>query len=271
MDPGKCIDAMTGALVAFVAAQLIGVPPCEAQNDSAAGGAQADVARVRAVTLAALDSSRMLQLVASVRRQLPLPGFPRDPFRAEPVTVTLVADVRPGFDAGAFAAQRFITLPATAVDWSAERLKRVVRHELAHVALGVFFDLAVLPAWFREGFAEWVAGGLDCAAEARIRLDLVLRRRRAEAAPSLSDPMLGANARIAYDYAGTFFTFVEGVQPGVVSSGALLVAIKDHGIDQGFKNAVGKSLAHLEREWQRSLLDRYGYVPPNFACVDPNT
>src|SRR5688572_20047664 len=156
-----------------------------------------------------LDSKRVQQLLQTVEQQTPIPGLPPEAFEGGPITIRLTRNMEATVHGSALSADRLVNLPVSEVfEWPATQRARVVRHELAHIALGTFFDSAPLPRWFNEGFAEWASGGLDCVAEARVRLDIVTRKRQKEGPPtfeSLSEDRL----RLDYDLFGTIFIYLE--------------------------------------------------------------
>ena len=100
----------------------------------------------RAVALYALSDPRFLDGFADV------PGG--DVAALDAVAFTVAA----GRDDDTVASTRFALSPATLTGLRAgpdARLDRLVRHELAHVAIGPHDDQA--PVWLSEGLAEWVS------------------------------------------------------------------------------------------------------------------
>src|SRR5690606_22708565 len=78
------------------------------------------------------------------------------------------------------------------------RLPRILRHELAHVALHRHVAPSRVPRWFSEGYATWAAGQLDPEAGWMLRLAFL-----AGSAPPLDSltirwPAGQIDARIAY-------------------------------------------------------------------------
>jgi hypothetical protein len=223
--------------------------------------------RVVFPTEEATDSPRAHLLIEAVRAQMPVRGFRNDLLNGQRLTIRLVTDRRLATDASSDPSNRLIILPAPDVfEWKPELLARVLRHELAHVAVGVFFNFPLLPVWFEEGFAEWAAGGLDCKGEARVRLDLVVRKQRRAAPPRIFGPTALKRSRLAYDYFGTFFQFMEERGAGALSNGTLLGAIKVRGISRGASQVFAVDLQELEKEWQNYVIGRYADIPKGYSC-----
>lgn len=214
-----------------------------------------------------VTSEQAQHLEEAVRRRLLVPGLPPDVLQGRRIQVNLVAETELGVDAVTFPLGRAVALPADQVlEWDSVHLDRVVRHEIAHVALRAFFDGASLPVWLEEGFPEWVAGGLDCVGEARVRLAVVTNARRGLAPYRLFHSVRERPSRLAYDLYGTFLTYLEQRQPNVVASGDFLAAVRDQGIDAGVRAATGAGLEDLEVEWQRHIAEKYGSVPHDYSC-----
>lgn len=136
---------------------------------------------------------------------------------------------------------------------------RVLRHELAHLALHEAVRVRV-PRWFDEGWATWAAGEWD-------RLDaLGLHWRAARGAlPGLREvdaALQGgtADADAAYAFAVTAVTELARRNP----SGGLgpLFARLEAGLpfDSAVTLTTGLPPARFEAEWRRTLRRRYGLV-----------
>jgi hypothetical protein len=63
----------------------------------------------------------------------------------------------------------------------------------------------------------------------------------------------------------TFFHYLESRAPSVLWEGVLLRSIKRDGMERGFAEAFGETLASLEEKWRSYLEDRYGDVS-GIAC-----
>ena len=214
------------------------------------------------------DSGRAQTLAKAVRVQGTLPGFPNDVLNGYVIRISVATAMESGFDAKSYAADALIVVPLNrAFLWPADRLHRAVRHELAHIALTKFLDNAVVPTWFAEGFAEWVAGELPCDARTRLSEDLAIRIRHGLALPELlSSATPRILSRLAYDYYATIFGYLE--ETGApLAGGKLLRLVRDHGVEGGLTRAVGADLETFEKEWQASLMRLKPQQTPEGAGV----
>lgn len=244
-------------------------PGERASGDSDAGSGidQDVVVDIDYDILLTVTPQQVQRLESFVRRRLAFRGLPFDVLQGRTIRVNLVADAERGVDAIAFPLERVVALPADrVVQWDSIRLDRVVRHEIAHLALGTYFGGASLPMWLKEGFPEWVAGSLDCVGEARVRLAVVTNARRGLPPFGLVDSLKEGPSRLEYDLYGTFLDYLEQRQRNVVASGAFLAAVRDYGISEGVRVATGARLEDLETQWQRHIALRYGSVPDNYSC-----
>lgn len=215
----------------------------------------------------AVDSAKAQLLVAIFDSQTPIRGLPLDILTGERITISLAAEPTHGVDGTSYPMRRVIVLPLVdAFEWEREKLRRVIRHELAHVATGIFLDYALLPRWFEEGFAESAAGALTCEAELRIRLELMVRKRRGQPAPQLLEGGGFGRVRLFYDLWATFFAYVDEQWGGVVTDGRLLEGVRAHGVNAGLPHVLSKDLGQLEQGWQSYLLNRYADLPERFSC-----
>jgi hypothetical protein len=177
-----------------------------------------------------------------------LPGLPEHLLLVKRITISLAADPVPGLDASSSAVDGLIVLPYDeAITWTTDKLRRVLRHELAHIATGIYMDYARLPIWFEEGFAEWVAGGLTCEGAKRLRSDLAgLSRQQLSSRPVTI--LGGGRSRLHYDYYSTFFEFVDS-RWHVLQSGALMQLVREKGVEEGLEAALGASIASVLTDW----------------------
>lgn len=213
-----------------------------------------------------LDSTMAAALVRIVDKHWVVPGLPAAVLRP-PITVRLSLDMAPSKHGMALPERGELHLPADATQWRPEDQERVIRHELAHIALATFVNHKPLPAWFNEGFAIWAAGGPTCKDELRIRFDMVTRVRAQKPQPSLYGVAFDTPDPLAAQYYGLFFAYLEERGNKAVSDGSLLRAVKARGIQAGLVEVLGVSLAVLEADWQRHLTGRLGEVPANVSCL----
>lgn len=244
------------------------IVPHEGYTQSPAGRLWAvanDRVRVVFPSEEALDSAKARQLITVVERHSSIPGLPPDILAGRRLTISLAAEATPGIEGRAFPVSRLVVIPFdNSVNWSQEKLTRIVRHELAHIGLATFLDYAQTAIWFTEGFAEWAAGEMTCLARVRINIDLRIRRSQGRSPPRIA--MLG-RTRLSYDYATTFFHFLDEAENGMVTKGELLESVRDHGIVDGISLATGTDLEPLGALWWSYLSDRYRGVLDDLTCT----
>lgn len=136
--------------------------------------------------------------------------------------------------------------------------RRVLRHELAHLAL--HDAVRRVPLWFDEGYAARAAGEWD-------RLDGLLMNWRllAGRVPTLdqvtADLRRGrTDAEAAYAFATTAVLYLErlggerGLEPLLTNLGAT------PDLDQAMRLTHRMTLAQFETAWRRDLRGRYGWL-----------
>jgi hypothetical protein len=214
-----------------------------------------------------MERDKLQRLVDVVQVELRrLPGLPVDVLAGKDITIAVASDGDPYVEGSSSLLARLILLPPEALYWRADRQVRLVRHELAHVALATFTDWAILPFWLTEGFAEWAAGGLDCRAEARIGLSLKRTQRMTLPPPRLDELAPMPSQRIAYDYAASFFEFLELEWDGVVSSGRFTAGIRANGVQHGIRRLFRMEPEALEALWLEHIFRRYARAEPGSPC-----
>jgi hypothetical protein len=211
------------------------------------------------------DSGRALRVLDAVASASRVRGLPPTLLEKLPVLVSLSTRSSPDVDAVSFAEQRLIALPLERWHkWPIEFLERVVRHEVAHIALAVYLSHDGLPPWLSEGFAEWASGPMSCEDETLLRLD-VLARGRQPMLRLMTDRSTLVPSRLQYLYLGTFIRFLDA--GSAVSGGRLLRAIRDSGVQDTFIEVYGANVVTLERRWWAVGLEQYrGGLPIVFKC-----
>lgn len=214
---------------------------------------------VRVVAAAGVaDSATYQRVIRAFREQAPLPGLPPGLVEKQLVTISLAARMGEGTDAWAAPASNLIVMSLSDIAvWSRQRLHRVLRHELAHLGLARYLGGNDQALWFREGFAEWVASGVTCEGETRIRIYLHERTRGGNE-PALLTLTGAAYPRLRYDLYASFFAYLEERSRAAVSRGELLSNVRALGLEAGMIRTFGANLTALEAGWRGYLGRRYG-------------
>lgn len=203
----------------------------------------------------------------------PLPGLPADILERPPtIRVYLAPDAArfdsltggrtPDWGAGvAFPDSGVIVLPGYASERVLTRdLPRVLRHELAHVALQRYLGPARVPRWFTEGYATWAAGQLDTDAAWLLRIAFLMQRAPPLDSLVLDWPRGQADARIAYLLSASAIEYL--VDNGGERALALFLERWREGgdFDAALRDTYGLTFGQLERYWGRAVRRRYGWV-----------
>jgi hypothetical protein len=137
--------------------------------------------------------------------------------------------------------------------------RRVVRHELAHLALHE--TVGSVPRWFDEGYAVRAAGEWDLGDV--MRVNWLVLRGRIPALTGLDRHLREANrmdAPAAYALASTAMLALErmGGREGLTP---LMDALAERrSLDAAVRASLGLSLDQFEAKWQRELRERYGWL-----------
>ena len=209
-----------------------------------------------------VDAVFVQRVLEAAAQQQPLRGFRTDVLNDINVTVSLVEKRREGYEAWTWPFQSVVVIASEDIAlWDDDKLRRVIRHELVHVGMDRFLGGRQTPIWFREGFAEWAAGGLDCVGHVRLGLNILTRNTDGFVLEELDYP--NQVSRGAYDLYASFFDFIEGRYPGPLEDGTLLVAVREGGVRDGIEHTFGKTVEELEGEWQQYLFAVYveGAIP----------
>lgn len=138
-------------------------------------------------------------------------------------------------------------------------MRRVLRHELAHIALHRHLAPARIPRWFNEGYATWAAGELDLEGEWQLRVAFATRKAPPLDSLELSFPRATGDARIAYLLSASVVTYL--VRSSDVR--ALKIFLDRWRDTQDMEGALaatyGLSLDQLETYWVRDVRKRYGW------------
>ncbi|MGH7574236.1 MAG: peptidase MA family metallohydrolase [Longimicrobiales bacterium] len=203
----------------------------------------------------------------------PLPGLPDTLLeRPPPIHVHLAATPAefdsltggrtPEWGAGvAFPDAGTIVLPGYGSDRGPTgELPRVLRHELAHVALHRYLGTAQVPRWFSEGYATWAAGQLDTDAAWLLRIAFITRRAPPIDSIALDWPVGEVDARIAYLLSASVLDYLHA-QGGERALRIFLERWRDsRSFDDALRRTYGLTIGQLERYWGESVRRRYGWL-----------
>jgi hypothetical protein len=133
---------------------------------------------------------------------------------------------------------------------------RTLRHELAHLALHEAVPVR-LPLWFDEGYATWAAGEWERFGVLELNLAVVRG-----AVPDLRglDGALRASASTAdaaYALAASAVTELARRNPTRQLDPLLSLLGGGEDFDAAVQRTTGLTLAQFDREWRRSLRQRY--------------
>ena len=259
----------TGAVALLALLALLAVGAAVAQ--------QATPERLRAGPLVihhAADDARLAARLGRITADAPpLPAIPADVFD-EPVDVYLAPDERafvelsggspPEWGAGIALlgeGTERVVLPAYATDrLSPSALPRVLRHELAHVALHRWLGDARVPRWFHEGYGRWAAGELDFEAEWQLRLAFATNRAPPLDSIALDWPAGRVQAGVAYLLAASTIDYLVA-EGGVRGLELLLARWRESGdLDQAMRRTYGVTVGQFEEDWRQHVRRRYGWA-----------
>jgi len=175
--------------------------------------------------------------------------------RGDQRVARLVTEGAPSWGAGfTFPGSRTILIRADAGD-----PERILRHELAHLALHDAIRVRV-PLWFDEGYAALAAGELDRLDA--LRLNLSVARGRVPGFFELDRALRGneSTAQAAYGLAASAVSLLARRHP----TRSLTPLLERLGAGEGFDAAVlamtGSPLGRFELEWQRDVRKRFGLL-----------
>ena len=159
----------------------------------------------------------------------------------------------------AFPGERRIVMQGAGAPSSAGDPLRVLRHELAHLALFEFLGAAA-PRWFDEGYASYAAGEWDREDVIAANLGLALGRNRSLAALD-SGFQLGSRSADA-SYALSFRAVAELAALDPARGLTLFMARwKELGsFDRALRSAHGLTTGSFEALWVKNTRRRYGAV-----------
>jgi hypothetical protein len=138
-------------------------------------------------------------------------------------------------------------------------MRRVLRHELAHIGLYRYLAPARIPRWFNEGYATWASGELDLEGEWRLRLAFATRKAPSLQSLELSFPSATEDARTAYLLSASVVSYLVR-ESGVPALETFLQRwSSSQNMEQALAGTYGLSIDQLETHWARDVRKRYGW------------
>lgn len=220
------------------------------------------------------DRPRLGHSIAqTIERSTPLPALPAGaPAFGKPLRIIMAADDRhfdlvtggaiPEWGAGvANPSAGWIVVPGYAGGRAANSdMRRVLRHELAHIALHRYLGPSRVPRWFNEGYATWAAGQLDLSGEWQLRVAFAAGRAPPLDSLELAWPTATVDARTAYLLSASVVNYLVR-SSGV---GALELFMERWRQSQDMESALaatyGMSIDQLETYWRKDVRKRYGWL-----------
>jgi len=155
--------------------------------------------------------------------------------------------------------KRVIVLPG----WASARAEggsvKVIRHEVAHLALNAYVGHDV-PRWFDEGYAEIASGGWDIESAWQLRLAMAAGRTPPLDSLALGWPRGAEQARMAYMLSATAVEFIRQ-RNGEAGFAKLLRNWRDEGtLEAAFRTTFATTTGHVEDEWREWVKLRFGWI-----------
>ena len=211
-------------------------------------------------------------IIDIIRRSPPLPALPpQAPAFSRPIRIvvanndahfdSLTGGAIPEWGAGVANPQAgLIVIPGYGGGRAANSdMRRVLRHELAHIALHRYLEPARIPRWFNEGYATWAAGELDVEAGWRLRIAFATRKAPPLDSLELEWPTATPDARLAYLISASVVEYLvrESGEP------ALATFLQRWRTSQDMESALAAtyriSIDQLETYWRKDVKSRYGW------------
>ena len=135
-----------------------------------------------------------------------------------------------------------------------DKVGRVLRHELGHIALRKKVGDIYLPRWFDEGVAEYLAGGTTFSQQIRLAWAVLLRKVLSLQALEQVYTFNSDYAHLAYSESADAVEFLSTFAPigNVCDSVA-----KYRDFAEGFRRGCGMSVYEFYRQWLRHLRRKY--------------
>jgi hypothetical protein len=157
----------------------------------------------------------------------------------------------------AFPEKAYIVLQAPGLSQPLLPIEQVIAHELAHIYLYNYLGDDIVPLWFNEGFAMYIAEQWSWDKSEQLKKASIFHHLISFPSISNNFPYWGDLAHLAYAESISAFNFLYNkLEPeGFLK---FLTAIKSDGdFETALTSQTGLDLADLEDDWQRFLKRRY--------------
>ncbi|MGH7447425.1 MAG: peptidase MA family metallohydrolase, partial [Longimicrobiales bacterium] len=259
---------------AFAAVAIAGLMAAGAARSAMPGAAQQlDARRGDVVIRHWPGQARLAQSLLPPESGFSFPGLPADVLqRGNDVIVYLAPDAArfdsltggraPEWGAGVAFPQRGIIIIPGYVSSRAgtHELPRILRHELAHVALQRHLGDALVPRWFTEGYATWTAGQLDVDAGWQLRLALASPRAPTLDSLTLDWPLLASDARIAYLLSASAVQYLYSLGNEGTIDRLFEVWSESGNFEASLREVYVISSPQFERLWRAHVKRRFGWL-----------
>ena len=198
-----------------------------------------------------------------------MPGLPADILASGEILVILAPDPAafdslapgvPDWSGGiAFPEGDEVVLPIFAARVGRRPILTVLRHELAHVALGRYLGSRV-PRWFHEGYAQLASGSWNARDAWTLRAAILLGRLPSLESLSLDfrGTRLDADQAYMLSYTTVEYMYRLGGPAGFTR---LLERWREIGdLDAAMRRTYGITLGQFERMWRRDVSSRFGWL-----------
>ena len=234
---------------------------------------QADIRRGDVVIRHWPGQARLAESLLPPASGFVFPGLPQDILqRGRDVIVYLAPDDArfdsltggraPEWGAGvAFPQRGIIVIPGYVSERTGtHELPRILRHELAHVALQRHLGDALVPRWFTEGYATWTAGQLDVDGGWQLRIALATQRAPSLDSLTLDWPLLSSDARIAYLLSASAMRYLYSLGSDASLERLFDVWAESGDFEASLREVYVISSPQFERLWRAHVKRRFGWL-----------
>ena len=213
------------------------------------------------------DATLARSLLAEAQRADSFPGLPRPREKVRidiaPNHATFRALIGPGVPewgaAFAFPTERRIVMQGSSASSAAGDPVRVLRHELAHLALHEYLG-NLAPRWFDEGYASFAAG--EWSRDQVVATNLALALKGMPSLAALDSGFYMGAQRADASYALAYRAVAELAEIDPPKGLALLLSYwKESGdFEIALRQAYGLTTLTFEKQWRDRTRRRYGGV-----------